>query len=56
MTLTREQFEAMLEAAKPLLKWMNENCHPECSFRVTTSHVELSENIAGCPAESIMRD
>lgn len=28
MIITPAQAAEMLEASKPLIKWMNENCHP----------------------------
>lgn len=46
MTLTREQIEKMLESAKPLIKWMNENCHPHCTATVDQTRVELLEGVA----------
>ena len=46
MILKKEQIDSMLEAAKPLIKWLNENCHPHCAARVDNSTVELSEEIA----------
>lgn len=46
MKLTEEQQGQMLEAAKPLIKWMNDNCHPHCSANVDQNTVELTEGIA----------
>ena len=46
MILTQEQQDSMLEAAKPLIKWLNENCHPHCQAKVDTNSVELLECIA----------
>lgn len=46
MKTTEDQRKAMLEAAKPLMQWMNENCHPHCSARVDKNTVELVEGIA----------
>jgi hypothetical protein len=33
-----------LEAAKPLIKWMNENCHPHHTIIVDHTHAELLES------------
>jgi len=49
MTITKEQQEQMLEAAKPLIKWMNQNCHPHQTIRVELDSVELTESIARTP-------
>lgn len=46
MIITKEQSDSMLEAAKPLIKWMNENCHPHCEVVVGVNSVELVESIA----------
>lgn len=46
MKLTEKQREQMLEAAKPLIKWMNENVHPECTAYVEHDKVKLMETSA----------
>lgn len=47
MTLTKEQTDEMLEAAKPLMKWISDNCsHPHCAVTVEAGSVELVEGIA----------
>jgi hypothetical protein len=46
MTVTKEQSAEMLEAAKPLIKWMNENCHPHTTAIVTAVDIELMEGVA----------
>lgn len=46
MTLTHDQQQSMLEAAKPLIKWLVENCHPHCTAHVDQTTVELDESIA----------
>ena len=38
----REQFEAV---ARPLIRWLNENCHPHVHVIVDCTHAELSEGI-----------
>ncbi len=44
MSLLDEQQKAsLLVAAKPLIKWMNENVHPHCSVIVDHTTVELLE-------------
>lgn len=46
MIISKEQQESMLHAAKPLIKWLNENCHPHCCVLVDVTSVCLSESIA----------
>lgn len=47
MILNKKQQDELLEASKPLIKWINENCHPHCEATVTSTSVELMEGIAG---------
>ena len=56
MILSKEQFASMLEAAKPLIKWMNDNCHPHCTAHVDQVSVELVEGIATNRTEEFLCD
>lgn len=56
MTLTNEQRNSLLEAAKPLIQWLNENCHPHCSATVDQSTVKLTEDVATVKTEEFIRD
>lgn len=56
MTITSKQNQQMLESAKPLIKWMNENCHPHCTAHVTQDSVELLEGIANNRTEEFLTD
>lgn len=56
MTLTKEQCDQMLDAAKPLIRWLNENCHPHCEATVTTTTVELVEGIAKAALADVDRE
>ena len=46
MILTIEQSNGLLEAAKPLMKWLSDNCHPHFAATVDSQSVELTEAIA----------
>lgn len=46
MIITKEKSDEMLEMAKPLMKWMNENCHPHCIVHVDQNTVALTEGVA----------
>ena len=46
MIITKEQNDEMLEAAKPLMKWLNENCHPHCTISIDQKTIKLVEDIA----------
>ena len=56
MTITQEQQQQMLEAAKPLIKWMNDNCNPHCSAQVDQNSVELSEGVAANITSEFLKD
>lgn len=56
MTITKEQQEQMLEAAKPLIKWLNENCHPHCLALLDQNTVEITEKIATHRTDEFLRD
>ena len=46
MKLNNDQFDSLLEAARPLIKWLNDNCHPHCEVIVGPGSAELVEGIA----------
>jgi hypothetical protein len=54
MKLTVEQMEKMLEAAKPLIKWMNKNCHPHCECIVDCTTVRIVEGLAVMKTEEYL--
>ena len=56
MTITEQQRKEMLEAAKSLIKWMNENCHPHCTAHVDQNTVELTEGIATDRTDEYLHD
>ena len=45
MILSAEQREGFGEAAKPLIKWLNDNCHPYVTAIVKQDGVELTESL-----------
>ncbi len=56
MILKKEQIDAFEEAAKPLVKWLNDNCHPHVTVVVTPSGAELSEGVAFVPIKEFIKD
>lgn len=46
----------MLEAAKPLMKWLNENCHPNCQIQVDINSVSLVEGVAVQVTNEFVKD
>lgn len=56
MQLTSKQKAEMLEIAKPLLKWLNDNCHPHCRITVDSDTAELIESQAVEKCPDFLRD
>lgn len=52
-TYDRESFEA---AARPLIAWLNEHCHPHVSVHVTPVGAELSEAEMYVPVTDYLKD
>lgn len=56
MILTKQQVEEFEVASKPLIKWLNENCHPHVTAVVANNRSELSEGVAAIKCEEFIRD
>jgi hypothetical protein len=46
----------LLDAAKPLIKWLNDNCHPHCTAIVGPGDVELTEGICHEKTDEFIKD
>jgi hypothetical protein len=56
MILTPEQFAELLEASKPLMKWISDNCHPHCFALVDYCRVTLSEEAGSNLTTEFIKD
>ena len=56
MIITSEQAEGLLEAAKPLIKWLNEHGHPHNTAIVDNNSVELVEGVAMRFTKEFLKD
>ena len=56
MTLTDEQRKSFEEAARPLIKWLCENCHPHVTVIVEPSSAELKEGVSRIVVEDYIPD
>jgi hypothetical protein len=56
MTITKDQCDELLEAATPLIKWLNDNCDPHCSVEVTQQGAVLVEGIASVKTDEFLKD
>ena len=46
MILTEQQRKELVTAAKPLMEWLGNNCHPHCTVLVDSQVAELVEGLA----------
>lgn len=56
MTLNGEQTQSFEEASRPLVKWLNENCHPHVTVVVTPIGAELTEGIYMVKIKEFLQD
>lgn len=56
MILSKEKSDELLEALKPLLKWMNENCNPHTKVIVEQARVDLLDGVVGIPTMEFVKD
>jgi hypothetical protein len=56
MTLSKEQIQEMETAAKPLIEWINKNCHPHVEVTVTCNTAELLEGVATIRCDDFLQD
>lgn len=56
MALSEQQISDFRDAAKPLVKWLNENMHPHVAVIVTPTGSELFEGIAPVPINDFIKD
>lgn len=52
MIFTKEQIDEFEELTRPVIKFLNENCHPHVSVIVTPTTAELMEGV--CHTGEIM--
>lgn len=56
MILTKEQVEQFKEAAKPLVKFLNDNFHPHVTIIVECGGAEILESSALVKIEEFIKD
>lgn len=55
MNISEEQRAEFERIAKPVIEWMNNNCHPHTTVVITTTTAELSEGIATVYTEEFIK-
>jgi len=56
MILTIPQLTEFEVAARPLIKWLNENCHPHVTAIVEPGGVKLTEGVCFIPIDDYIPD
>ena len=56
MILTDEQIKSFEEASKPLIKWLNDHCHPHVVVVVDSGRAELTESAHIFSTEDYWKD
>ena len=56
MVYTEEELDEMLAAAKPLIKWLNDNAGPYSTIRITCDSAELSQSYGRRVTEEFIKD
>ncbi len=56
MTLTKEQVKQFEEAAKPLVKFLCDNCHPHVYVIVEPTGAELVEGMVAVGIKEYLKD
>lgn len=56
MILNEDQKKSLEEAAKPLMKWLCENCHPHVTVVCDGVRFELSEGVMAYKTEEFVVD
>ena len=56
MILKEEQTYEFEKLTKPLIKWLNENCHPHTTVIIDYDSAELSEGICAIRTKEFIRD
>lgn len=56
MMLNEQQRREFEEVTRPVIKWLNDNCHPHVSVTVEPTRAELLEGVAAYPTNDYVRD
>ena len=56
MILTEDQRSSFEEAAKPMIKWLCENCHPHVTAIIEPDRAELHEGVCSIPCNEFIKD
>ncbi len=56
MILTKDQQKAFEDVTRPIIEWMNNNCHPHVTVIICTTRAELLEGVGGFTTLDYLKD
>lgn len=56
MITSKEQKEELEEIVDPVIKWLNDNCHPHTHLVIDSTRAELSEGVCAIQNEKHIKD
>ena len=56
MTLTEQQRMEFEAVTRPVIEWLNKNCHPHVSVVIEPTTAELSEGVCAVQTNNYIRD
>lgn len=56
MVLSKEQISELEELAKPVMKWINDNCRPHVKVIVDCDSAEIVEGVALVKTDEFIKD
>lgn len=56
MILTKEQIASFQEAAKPMIKWINDNCSPHTLVNIDCNSAEVLSSAATIHTDEFIND
>lgn len=56
MTLTEQQRKEFEAVTRPVIEWLNNNCHPHVAAMIEPTSAELVEGVTYYPTNDYVRD
>lgn len=56
MTMTEKQRQEFEDVTRPVIVWLNANCHPHVTVVIEPTSAELSEGIVAYTTHDYLRD
>lgn len=56
MILTEQERQAFEAVTRPVIEWLNKNCHPHVTVVIDTTSAELSEGVWSIRTNDYIRD